>query len=140
MSSKTLFTLLAAAGLLAAMQSHAALAQVAGPGVGGFGNFGGPSNNPGTPGNPGSVNNTPGGGGGGNVPSSRICITVGGDKKVCFYPRRPPAKYFQDSCCWRKVVKKRLRINGQWRTVYVDKGGRCAPASGARQCARLSRR
>lgn len=113
-----LFAALGAALLLAGT-GHDAKAQVASVGP----NFGG-----------GGI----GGGGGGPITMRRIC--VGGPNELCFYPRRPRPKMTEDNCCWQRVQRKRLRLFGQWRTVYVDKGRKCVKVTTMRQCMKRVRR
>ena len=123
---------LAVAGMALTGYVKSVKAQVAGPGVGG-GGFGGGA---------GGAAIAGGGGGGGvpaMVPGGPMCIPLGG-KIVCFFPKRPRPRMTGTTCCWQRVVKKRMRVLGKMQTVYVDKGRTCRPATDIRHCERLARR
>ncbi len=53
---------------------------------------------------------------------------------------RPRIKMTGDNCCWQRVQKKRIRINGVMRTVYVNKGRTCVKVTNAQQCMKRARR
>ena len=112
-NGKALF-IMAGAGLLLAASAGAGFA-IGGPGGGGGGN-----------------------GGGAEPPRNYGRFCEGPD---CYYPEhhRPRPRLTGDNCCWQRVKKMRIRIDGKMRTVYLDKGRKCVKVTSMQQCVKFSR-
>ncbi len=122
---KTILGMMTAAVLAMGGTQATATSLTAGPGVGiGTGASGGVS----------------GGGSGAVGMTRRVCVPKGPNNTLCFYLSPPTPRHVLSQCCYVKVERRKMRVFGRLRTVYVDKGRTCVSTGSAGRCLSAARR